>query len=88
MTRERSRERDALWQRLAANRLRYGFNEIDGWPAFAFGEQRHEIHRRLRLMNTEVIRLFVFDKPVPDPFKEWRSFAAVIEGVLASAPSR
>jgi hypothetical protein len=69
------------WRR---NRLRYGFNEIDGWPGFAFGDKRHEIHRRLRLMNTEVVRLFVFDKPVPNPLQDWRSFAAVIEGVLAS----
>ncbi len=69
------------WRR---NRLRYGFNEIDGWPGFAFSENRHVIQHRLRLMNTEIVRLFVFDKPVPDPFKDWRSFAAVIEGVLAS----
>ncbi len=68
----------------SASRLRYGFNEIDGWPAFAMGERRGEIHRRLRLMNTEVIRIFVFDKPVPDPFSAWPQFAAVIDGVLAS----
>ncbi|MBT3069479.1 hypothetical protein KKP04_01160 [Rhodomicrobium sp. Az07] len=66
------------------NRLRYGFNEIDGWPGFAFSDNRHEIYRRLRLMNTEVVRLFVFDKPVPCPFKNWRCFAAVVDGVLAS----
>ena len=69
------------WQR---NRLRYGFNEIDGWPGFAYSESREEIYRRLRLMNTEIVRLFVFDKPVPDPFKNWRFFAAVIDAVLAS----
>jgi hypothetical protein len=69
------------WRR---NRLRYGFNEIDGWPDFAFGHNRHEIYRRLRLMNTDVVRIFVFDKPVPNPFRDWRSFAAVIDGVLAS----
>ncbi len=51
--------------------LRYGFNEIDGWAAFALGEHREEIRRRLRLMGTKVIRVFVFDKPVPDPVKEW-----------------
>lgn len=71
----------AGWQR---NRLRYGFNEIDGWPDFAFSEKRDEIYRRLRLMNTEIVRLFVYDKPVPSPFKNWRYFAAVINGVLAS----
>lgn len=71
----------AGWRR---NRLRYGFNEIDGWPGFAFSEKREEIYRRMRLMNTEIVRLFVFDKPVPDPFKSWAYFAAVVEGVLAS----
>lgn len=71
----------AGWKR---NRLRYGFNEIDGWPGFAFSEKRDEIHRRLRLMNTEIVRIFVFDKPVPDPFKKWSFFSAVVDGVLAS----
>ncbi|MGD9669033.1 MAG: hypothetical protein AB7U75_08235 [Hyphomicrobiaceae bacterium] len=70
----------AGWHR---NRLRYGFNEIDGWPGFAFSERRGEIYRRMRLMNTEIVRLFVFDKPVPDPFKNWDFFSAVIDGVLA-----
>jgi hypothetical protein len=62
--------------------LRYGFNEIDGWPAFSMGEDREEIYRRLRLLDTKVIRIFVFDKPVPDPFKEWPWFAALVQGVL------
>ena len=63
-------------------KLRYGFNEIDGWAAFAMGEHRAQIRRRLRLMGTQVIRVFVFDKPVPDPFKEWHWFAAVLQAVL------
>ena len=62
--------------------LRYGFNEIDGWPAFSLSENRARIHRRLRLMDTSVIRVFVFDKPVPDPFREWHWFAAMLQGVL------
>jgi hypothetical protein len=62
--------------------LRYGFNEIDGWAAFSMGEHRDAIHRRLRLMGTDVIRVFVFDKPVPDPFTEWHHFAAVLQAVL------
>lgn len=66
------------------NRLRYGFNEIDGWPDFAFRDGRHEIWRRLRLMNTDVVRLFVFDKPVADPFAKWTDFAGVVDAVLAS----
>ena len=60
-------------------KLRYGFNEIDGWAAFSLGEHRARIHRRLRLMDTKVIRVFVFDKPVPDPFKEWHWFAAMLQ---------
>jgi hypothetical protein len=63
-------------------KLRYGFNEIDGWAAFSMGEQRAQIRRRLQLMGTQVIRVFVFDKPVPDPFKEWHWFAAVLQAVL------
>jgi hypothetical protein len=66
------------------NRLRYGFNEIDGWPDFAFGGGRRDIWRRLRLMQTDVIRLFVFDKPVPNPVVRWSDFAAVVDAVLAS----
>ncbi len=72
---------DGGWQRM---RLRYGFNEIDGWPAFSMGENRHEIYRRLRLMDTKVVRIFVFDKPVPDPFSEWAHFAGVVQGILDS----
>lgn len=63
-------------------KLRYGFNEIDGWSAFSMGDHRAQIHRRLRLMGTKVIRIFVFDKPVPNPFREWHWFAAVLQGVL------
>ena len=33
-------------------------------------------------MDTKVIRVFVFDKPVPDPFKEWHWFAAMLQAVL------
>jgi hypothetical protein len=63
-------------------KLRYGFNEIDGWPAFSLSDNRTRIHRRLRLMDTKIIRVFVFDKPVPDPFKEWHWFAAMLQAVL------
>lgn len=63
-------------------KLQYGFNEIDGWGAFALGEHKEKIHRRLRLMGTKVVRVFVFDKPVPDPFTEWPYFASVLQAVL------
>ncbi len=63
-------------------RLRYGFNEIDGWWHVSQGDYRDHIQRRLRLMGTQVVRIFVFDKPVPDPIFEWRLFAGYVQAVL------
>jgi len=62
--------------------LRYGFNEINGWWHLSEGPHGAEIRRRLRLMDTRLVRIFVFDPQVPDPFKDWRSFSACIQGVL------
>lgn len=62
--------------------LRYGFNEIYGWWHLSQGESRENIRRRLRLMGTQVVRLFVFDQPVPDPFKDWHLFADTVQAVL------
>jgi hypothetical protein len=39
--------------------LRYGFNEIYGWWHLSQGEHRERIRRRLRLMGTQVARVFV-----------------------------
>src|SRR5262249_3579198 len=69
------------WQR---NRLRYGFNEIGGCQGCAYSEKPGESHGRLKRMNTEIFPIFVFDKPVPNPFENWLHFAAVIDAVLAS----
>jgi hypothetical protein len=44
----------------------YGFNEIDAWWHIALGDHRRSIRRHLRRMGTEVVRIFVFGKPVPD----------------------
>lgn len=63
-------------------KLRYGFNEIYGWYHLSQGAHREEVQRRLRLMDTKVVRLFVFDQPVPDPFKEWRNFEGLVQAVL------
>lgn len=63
-------------------RLRYGFCEIDGWWYFSLGPHREQIRRRHRLMDTKVVRIFVFDKPVPDPVAYWSSFAAYVQAVL------
>ena len=62
--------------------LRYGFNEIDAWWLISVGEHREEIRRHLRRMGTQVIRIFVFDKPVPDPVCDWRHFAGYVQAVL------
>jgi len=63
-------------------KLRYGFNEIYGWWHLSQGPHKEEIQRRLRLMDTKVIRVFVFDQPVPDPFKDWYSFEALLQTTL------
>ncbi len=70
--------------RLAPQRmqLRYGFNEVDGWWHLSLGEHRERIGRHHRLMGTQIVRIFVFDKPVPDPVTEWALFAAYVQGVL------
>ncbi|MCE9533146.1 MAG: hypothetical protein K8T89_18765 [Planctomycetes bacterium] len=79
-----TKERVALERPVGAKRmqLRYGFNEIDAWWHIALGENREKIRRHLRLMGTEVVRIFVFDKPVPDPMTQWRLFAAYVQAVL------
>ncbi len=62
--------------------LRYGFNEVDGWWHIGLGPHRESIRRHHRLMGTQVVRIFVFDKPVPDPVTEWDLFAAYVQAVL------
>lgn len=62
--------------------LRYGFNEVYGWWHFSQGKHRELIRHRHRLMGTQVVRLFVFDQPVPDPFKDWHLFAGTVQAVL------
>ncbi|MGD9713120.1 MAG: hypothetical protein AB7V46_13765 [Thermomicrobiales bacterium] len=62
--------------------LRYGFNEIDAWWHVSLGPHSEEIRRQMRRMSTSVVRLFVFDKPVPDPVTEWRLFVAYVDAIL------
>jgi hypothetical protein len=62
--------------------LRYGFNEVYGWWQLSQGEHRDKIRRRLQQMGTQVVRIFVFDQPVPDPFKDWHHFAGTVQAVL------
>ena len=63
-------------------RLRYGFNEVDGWWDIGLGPQRERLRQHHRLMGTQVVRVFVFDKPVPDPVTQWDLFAAYVQAVL------
>jgi len=63
-------------------KLQYGFNEIYGWWHLSQGEHREEIQRRLRLMQTKVVRIFVFDQPMPDPFRDWTSFQVLLQAIL------
>ena len=63
-------------------KLRYGFNEIYGWWHMSQGADHREVQRRLKLMGTKVVRLFVFDQPVPSPFKDWHSFERLVQAVL------
>ena len=79
MTEEISLQNAAPARRM---QLRYGFNEIYGWWHLSQGEQRERIRRRLRLMGTQVVRVFVFDQPVPDPVKEWHLFAGFLQAIL------
>lgn len=72
----------AAWPGARRMQMRYGFNEINGWWHFSRGTHSEAIRRRLRLMNTQVMRIFVFDQPVPSPTKEWGLFAAYVQGVL------
>lgn len=62
--------------------LRYGFNEINGWWNMSLGPHAEEIRARLRLMGTNVIRVFVFDQPVPSPVKDWANFQAHLQAIL------
>lgn len=62
--------------------LRYGFNEINGWWHLSEGPHGATIRRRLRLMDTRLVRIFVFDPQVPDPIADWPNFRAYVQGVL------
>jgi hypothetical protein len=63
-------------------RLRYGFNEVDGWWDIGLGPHRERIRHHHRLMGTRIVRIFMFDKSVPDPTRQWDLFAAYVQAVL------
>ena len=66
------------------SRLRYGTCEVGNWYAFSHGAGREAIWAQHRLMGSEVIRIHAFDRGIPDPIKEWPTFAAYIQAVLNS----
>jgi glycosyl hydrolase family 39 (putative alpha-L-iduronidase) len=63
-------------------RLRYGFNETDNWWNFAQGRERKRIWAKLRELDTQIIRIFLFDKHAPDPVGKWDLFQAYTQAVL------
>jgi len=63
-------------------RLHYGVNQADECWDFARGPAREIIQRRLREIDTRLIRLFLFDKQAPDPVEEWPVFASYVQAVL------
>ena len=63
-------------------RLRYGVNESDCWWHFALGEDRERLWAKLRELDVQIIRLFIFDKHAPDPIADWPSLRACIQAVL------
>jgi len=63
-------------------KLLYGVNEADSWWHFAVGRQRERIRARLRELDVQVIRIFVYDKSAPDPVSNWKMFAAYVQAVL------
>src|SRR5215470_5033936 len=62
--------------------LRYGVNEGLGWRAFAEGPQRERISAQLHAIDTQIIRLFLFEKYSPSPVTEWGRFANCVDQVL------
>jgi Glycosyl hydrolases family 39 len=63
-------------------RTRYGINQADQCRDFAVGEERKRIWSMLQEIDTQLIRLFLFDKGAPDPVSEWPVFASYVQAVL------
>ena len=64
------------------SRLRYGVNEALGWRQFALGPGREQIRDRLRAIDTQILRIYAFDRHTPDPNRDWPSFAGYVQAVL------
>ena len=67
---------------LTRMQLRYGLNEADSWWYFARGTERERIWARERDLNTQLIRIFAFDKNAPEPILDWPNFRSYIQAVI------
>jgi hypothetical protein len=67
---------------LTPMRLQYGVNESDSWWHFALGPNRDRLWARLRELDIQIVRIFLFDKHAPDPVLEWPSLRAYIQAAL------
>lgn len=63
-------------------RLRFGLNQKADWHALALGPHREQIWARWRELSTDIVRIFTFDKGMPDPLDSWEPFAALVQAVL------
>jgi hypothetical protein len=61
---------------------RYGLNEADSWWFFSQGPNRERIKARLRELEPQIIRPFVFDKGTPDPVADWPTFRSYLQAVI------
>lgn len=64
------------------NKLVYGVNQADECWDFVQGPSRELIAKRLREIDTRMVRLFVFDKQAPDPVYAWPEYAKYPQAVL------
>jgi hypothetical protein len=64
------------------SRLRYGVNEAAEWREFALGGHREAIRDRLRAIDTQIIRIYAFDRYTPDTVRHWPKFARYVQAVL------
>jgi hypothetical protein len=64
------------------SRLRYGVNDKTGWREFSSGPHRRQIADCLTAINTEIMRVYVFDRGTLNPVTDWPSFARYVQAVL------
>jgi len=65
-------------------RLCHGVNATLNWRAFVEGPRREQLWRRLRELETRVVRILAFDPRGPDLMGAWETFTPFVEAVLRS----